>query len=360
MAIQLRRSSTKILILFTILTVCLQANFLKEAYDRVTGKTKSALNVDRKNDLNFVFIDPKCCCNNKILSLFRKETKKFENRVNPATDTLITSLSKEIENSFLLFKELKNEKVANGIYSFKDRNVYVPNTYQLPEIPNKDGCVPLDFNKEEDRKYYLDNIINRFESQGSYSAHNDSGAYGRYQFTRTTGALYCAKVGNNCCAYWHSDTPKGRECQDAMFKKFTIKNANDIVKSGVPINSCTIYIAHQQGVGGLNWLRGGSYPASFSTLKKRIRSNVPKKYYSRVDAATTDDELRQIYREAWSNKFGGDIMANIGSTLPVEDFTYNAYLFNKQIDDIKKLYREGILKEQIHINYEVKDSANAK
>ncbi len=361
MAIQFRCSCTKILILF-LLTVNLQANFLKEAYDRATGKSQTALNADRKNDLNFVFIDPKCCCNDKILSLFKKETKKFENRVNPATDTLITSLSKEIENSFLLLKELKNEKVANGIYSFKDRNVYVPNTYQLPEIPNKDGCVALDFNKEEDRQYYLHNIIDRYENNGRYDGKSDdSSAYGRYQFTKKTGAKYCAKVGNNCCETWHSDTPEGRVCQDEMFKKFTKDNASYLSKHGVPLNSCSIYMAHQQGAGGLVWLRGGKNPyKNFAKLKEAIVKNVSNKYRPRANAATTENELRQVYREFWSERFGGDVLADVGTVLPVEDFTYQAYLFNKQIDDVKKFYREGILKEQMHINYELKDSANAK
>jgi len=361
MVIQLRCSCTKILILlFFLVATSLQADFLGEAYKRATGKSKDALNEDRKEDLNYVYSDPKCCCNNRILNLFKTETRKFENRVNPGVDILINSLSKNIENSKLLYREIKNLKVANGIYSFKDRAVPTPG-YATPEIPNQDGCKALDFNKEEDRQYYINNIINRFENGGSYSGTNAiSGAYGRYQFIPSTGAHYCARVGNGCCDAWHSDTPKGRECQDAMFQEFTKDNANFLAKKGIPINSCTVYIAHQQGAGGLVWLMGGERPYSFKGLKAAIRANVGKSYQSRVDAATTDDELRQIYREFWSQKFGGDIMSSVGNILPVGNFTYNAYLFNNHIEDIRKLYREGIIKEQMKVNYEVEELNNVK
>jgi hypothetical protein len=354
MAIQFRCSCKTILIALASLFVFANANFLEDAYKNSVG-SKSSLEQSRKNDLVYDYIDPKCCCNSKIMNLFKSETKKFHNRVNPAIDTLIKSLSKEIEYSSLLYKELKNYKVANGIYSFKDlMPVAVDTPYQSPEIPNGDGCVPLDFNKEEDRQYYLNNIINRFESGGDYGNINrQSGAYGRYQFIPSTGAHYCQVVGNGCCDVWHSDTQKGRTCQDAMFQAFTKDNANMLANKGIPTNSCTIYLAHQQGVGGLVWLRGGKSPyKSFNGLKQAIRQNVGKSYQASVDSATTEQELRNIYREFWSKKFGGDILANVGSILPVEKFTYSAYLFNKHIDNIKQFYREGILKEQMKVNYE--------
>jgi len=363
-AIQFRCYCKKSIIILLIFTLFAHSDYLSDAYNKGVYQSKSSLEKSRANDLKYNFFDPECCCNNKIMDLFRNETEKFEKRINPAIDIFIESLSKELEQTDLIYKELQNYKVANAIYSFSDlAPAQITPAYVTPQIPPGECLVKaLDFNNETDRDYYMHNIINRFESGGSYSSYNSkSGAYGRYQFIPSTGASYCAKVGGNCCQVWHSDTPEGRECQDKMFIKFTQDNASQLSKYGVPTNSATIYIAHQQGVGGLLWLRGGKNPYnSFARLKQAIVQNTYGQYQNMAKAATTEDELRQAYIGFWNSKFGCDIMGNVGNVLPLKDFTEQAYKFNKYVEDIQKLYREGILKEQMNVNYNVERIKDAE
>jgi len=328
-------------------------NYAEDAIELSTGGSPEELLIDRTKDLVYIFIDPLCCCNLKILELFKDHTKNIAERTNPATDNIMKVLASNLETNDLKVKRLVNLKYANSIYSFYDLNkTQVEQLKKEREKPtmNGEGCVPLDFNKQEDKDYYLA-MLSKFESGGRYDAQSEnSSAYGRYQFITSTGAQYCKRVGNDCCARWHTSSLEGMECQDAMFVEFTKDNSKFIENKGFSINSCSVYLTHQLGMGGYLWLMGGKNPyGSFESLRNTVSNNTYGSYRNRAKVTGSEEELREIYTEFWSNKFGGDIMAETGNKVPLEDFSYATYELSK---NIKKpiWFRRGILLELFRIN----------
>jgi hypothetical protein len=341
-------------------------DFTKMAYQASTGMTYPALVAARTADIAFPFTDPKCCCNKEIMALFTKDTIKIVSKLNPATDLFVGSVRHLMEANYLTKKKIKNLKIIVGLYSYKDLYFWVqPNVRfeaDVKQCKKTHGCEAVDLNTKEGQEKYL-NVIDCFENGGSYTGKAaQSSAWGRYQFTADTGARYCKKAG--CCAGWRSSP----SCQDKMFALFTADNARLLAHKNIPINTCTLYMAHQQGAGGLGWLYGGKNPyRNFSKLKDAIKKNVGPKTWAKAEAAgltNSEEGLRKVFSEFWSKKFGGDIMANVGTaTAPgvegIGGVTGQVYGFYQKIQNWRLYYREGILKEQYEENHHLNNMATA-
>lgn len=334
-----------------------------EAYKEATGQGKDGLEESRKNDLEFSYTSEKCCCNDEILEIYEEYTGSHTQKVNPATDYLIVSLTLMLEKVDLKIKSLKNLKIINGTYSFSDENGAVKSpqiTIEQDTPVDKPECRPLDFSKEEDRDWYLHNFIDKFEAGSSYTADANGdeagGAYGRYQFVPDTGASYCQKVniGIDCCSVWRSGGADGIACQDAMFAEFVSMTASELANHKIPLNSCNIYMAHQQGVGGLMWLRGGNIPTGLSleTIKTHVTGNVGSQYLASAIAGGVDlndeQQLRDLYFGYWGTRMGnGDLVSEmgIGELVSVSDFAEQTENFSSLATNRNQFYREGILLE---------------
>jgi hypothetical protein len=221
-----------------------------------------------------------------------------------------------------------NLKIVNAFYSFSDdeaKNQPPSPITTPPSVPAEGLCRPIDMSKPEDLQWYRDNIINRFESGGSYTARNCSGAYGRYQMMPQYANLpnpnaWCKSGGAGCCntTGTATDTCGGKtvtyttyawmsstSCQDNMFDKLTADNASQLSKK-YPLTSCNMYLVHQQGAGGFAFLMGGSNPyGSLAKLQNAVKQNVGASAYAQGDSSTVDG-LREIYKNFWIKKFGAD------------------------------------------------------
>ena len=124
------------------------------------------------------------------------------------------------------------------------------NTISPTPVPQLQGDIAnMDFSNfnaniyEKDGLYYSDNpyvnSIIGIESGHKANAHNASGAAGVFQFMPSTAKQY--KLTN---AYDPNESLRA-------YKQLTKDNIRQMKRMGIPINPTTIYIAHQQGVGGL-------------------------------------------------------------------------------------------------------------
>ena len=346
-------------------------DFTKEAYTESTGMTYPALAAVRAADLVFNYRDPRCCCNNKIMALFARDTAKIMAKLNPATDMFIGSVRHILESNDLTKKKIKNLKIIVGLYSFKDLYIYNPPVQfeaDVKKCKKLNGCEAVDLGTQEGQEKYL-NVINCFENGGNYfgKPNPHSGAYGRYQFIPSTAAQYCAKAGGGCCATWKQSPA----CQDKMFLLFTQDNAASLANNHVPINTCTLYIAHQQGVAGLTWLMGGKYPKSFGVLKNRIHQNVGTKTWQQAEVAgltNSEDGLRKVFASYWSKKFGGDIMAGLSGpggpgsgfgSQGLANLTGELNDFYQRLENGRLFLREGILLDQYEENHHLENMDRA-
>jgi len=370
------RNLVSILSLLFLLVGSLSAkDFEKEAIQDGTGYSKTGLTLDRLSDLLFIFPDPFCCCNPRILKLFYTDTKDQTDRANRGENIYLKSLTLLKERVDMKTKELKNWKIANGIYSFSDRTqIYKKYTKPTPTVgtpSSGNGCKKLDYNKQEDRDWYQQNIIDKYEAKGNYTQKGyKSNAYGRYQFMPTTGADYCKKAskqlsGVDCCGgsyVMHHGSKKGQTttgaewrtgenkevCQDTMNKLLTTDNFNQLGRKNIPQNSCTMYLSHQLGGGGLAWLMGGKNP--YKNVSKVVKDNVGDKHWNDAVAngLDTNDEnqLRQMYKKFWDKKFGGDIFEGKNSTpISVGDFVDNSLKFENLRIERDRFWRKGIIQE---------------
>lgn len=96
---------------------------------------------------------------------------------------------------------------------------------------------------QKNGRWYSDNAavnaIMNIESSGNARAHNASGASGLFQFIPSTWK-----------AYGQGDV-YDPQANLAAFKRYTADNIRQMQKAGIPINPTNIYLAHQQGIGGL-------------------------------------------------------------------------------------------------------------
>jgi len=369
-------------------------DYATDASKKTTGKDPISLIADRATDPASVYeYTPELCalCALNVANTFATDVVNQTNDINPAVDNLIGSLMLLDEILDMEIKDVMNLKLVNALYSFPyqtDRPTPVISTDTgIATCDDENGgCKPLDFSNPEDQAWYRENVIDRFEtSTGGYDTSSSvSSAYGRYQFMADTGASYCqrAPASLNCCAgtwtytfkredgTYGEGTTTGAEwrtganaqaCQDAMFAEFTKDNVNSFTKNGIPQNSCTIYLAHQQGVGGLTWIMGGNMPSgtSYGTMKNRVKLNVGGKFWDDAIARglnpDNEDDLRKIYQEYWSMKFCGDITENVGSTVPLGDLTHQAEQFSQLKTYRDTFFRRGILFELQRQKEEIKN-----
>ena len=312
-------------------------DYLDEAYHLVTGMSKEELEKDRENDYKYIFVDSLCECNDDIMTLFAMDTKEMlEKHLNPAIDRIIWSVRFLLEMVDIEKKKIEEGKIINALYSYSDKG-----EMRIPKPPGTkgkcgDGCNPIDLNSKEGMEEFL-KVIDCMEnsSTGSYDAHNDgSGAHGRYQFIPSTAAEYCKKVGNGCCANWKNSPA----CQDAMFAEFTKDNAKGLTAHGVGINTCSLYIAHQQGVAGYLWITGRS-----TNPPAGVESNM------RGNGATGGslEDVRKNYINFWNNKFNGDITSGAGGGFNGGGNGFKDFVnkFLNLISSKRKFNREGVLLE---------------
>lgn len=334
--------------------------YTERACDRVFHVNTSTLTNNRNIDNNFAYFDPMCCCNDEILDIFKERTEQENQRVNPATDTMLISLGEYEKTIRYTIKQVKNLKQINAMYSFPEpKTIRESNASTSVSSGSSGGCEPLDFANEADREKYLE-VIDRMENggagDGAYSIGNEnSSAFGRYQIINSTANSYCGRtnLGVDCCAEWKSSP----ECQDAMFELITQDNIRGLEGKEIPLNTCTLYLAHQQGLGGLYWLFGGSNPyGNISALQEAVKQNVGSSWDGLVSSGADindPDVLRQAYLEHWNAKLGGDILNSDGEKYSPEDFEGETLPFIEYADKRRSLWREGILKEMQNIKFEM-------
>ncbi|CAA6806849.1 MAG: Unknown protein [uncultured Sulfurovum sp.] len=345
----------------------LNAEYLEKAYQSVTGMSKEANDISRLDDSNYTFNGPLCCCDAPINALFSQSSLTIGQKIYPAIDDLIASVSYQTEINDHTKARVKNIKLMNGMYSFTEDKEYIylggnGNNGNLLGFTGS-GCTPLDFSKDEDREQYLD-IIDELEGGGDYHVVNpQSGAYGRYQFMPATANQYCSRVTSlDCCGDLWKTGPNAEACQDEMFKEFTADNADTLSDKNIPSNSCTIYIAHQQGVGGLMWLMTGNLPSvyqnddgspKFGKITAIVQQNVGASHWaSMVNSGQTNtvEGLREGYLSYWNERLGGDILNSDGDATSAADIAAQADDIQEDVEERremrKKLIREGILLEQ--------------
>jgi hypothetical protein len=350
-------------------------DYLDDAYHEALGQSRSSISTERITDL--ILPTAGLCALAPVNTTVTQHSIAIGRRLNPATDNIIKALSYNLETSDLKVRKIINLKYANSIYSFYDDTYTSYSNGSSGGGPSgagpsqqNGGCVPLDFSQQADRNTYMA-LVTRFESSGNYGAYNrTSRAYGRYQFIPSTGAQYCAEVGNNCCAHWHSTTQQGKDCQDAMYLRFTQANVVSLNRRNFSINTCSVYLSHQLGVGGYNWLRGGRRPSrwTFEILRDDvIAPNLHGSYRTRALTATTEQQLRDLFRAYWSSpvKFNGDIFTEVGQSASLSGLTSASNSFNSLVTS-KVWHREGILLElkkiirELELIYEESSLKNQK
>lgn len=140
----------------------------------------------------------------------------------------------------------------------------------------KSGNIPLQQETEPNLTggVDLDKIV-AIESGGSYTAENPtSGAFGKYQFIPSTMNFYADKLG---MTDEEARTPQG---QERMFEAFTMDNVRGLEQSGIPVNTVTTYLAHQQGLGGARQIVAGDISPG---VRRNILSNIPADYADKPD-----------------------------------------------------------------------------
>ena len=352
-----------IVVFFALSSIVAMADeYTERACNRVFSVNLNTLQQKRGTDTHFVHIDETCCCKDKILKLFRNRTEDENDRVNPATDMMLNALAEYEKTIRYTIKEVENLKQINAMYSMPEQVLMSP-------VPPDDednstatkGCRPLDFSKEEDREAYLatvDQMENSGGGAGAYELHGErSSAFGRYQIMPATASDYCGKTPAEwgCCSNWQNSP----QCQDEMFRLLTIANTQGLLSRGIPLNTCTVYLAHQQGLGGVYWLFGGNSPyANTEKLKEVVRANIGANEWNAAIASGKDldspDILREIYKDYWNERFGADILSSEGTEMPPDDFQIASGEFIEYANRQKALWREGILLELQQIRHNLK------
>lgn len=333
--------------------------YVERACDRVFHVDTATLSDNRDADVKYEHEDETCCCKDKILELFKDRTEAENKRVNPATDTMLKVLAEYEKTIRYAIKEVEDLKQMNAIYSMPE--IKIMSSVSPDNNYSTDGCQPLDFSNEADRELYLatvDRMENGGSGAGSYSLHGArSNAFGRYQLMPATASDLCGATPPewDCCNVWQTSP----QCQDEIFRLLTIRNTQGLLDRGIPLNTCTVYLAHQQGLGGVYWIFGGASPYSnIDTLQQVVRNNVGADAWSNAIASGMNiddpDVLREIYKNYWNQKFGADIASSEGTEMTPEDFQTASDAFIEYANSQQSLWREGILLELKKIEYNLK------
>jgi TP901 family phage tail tape measure protein len=94
-----------------------------------------------------------------------------------------------------------------------------------------------------------------------------------------------------------------------------INNAKQMKKKGIETSAANMYLAHQQGVGGLNQIvRASRGQAGLkASIKRNIMWNVPGAVKKRM-AGKSDQEIAKIFLQHWHNKFAAIDVSKITKT----------------------------------------------
>lgn len=131
----------------------------------------------------------------------------------------------------------------------------------------------VDLSKYKD--FNIDRYTNKaigVESSGNSKAQSPGGGsyYGLGQLNKES----VEAMGIN----WN-DYKNNPDTQVTAFKNFTAKNVKDLEANGIPINDFTVYIAHNQGVGGAKQILSGETPSKqviLNMLNQGIDNSLPK------------------------------------------------------------------------------------
>lgn len=129
------------------------------------------------------------------------------------------------------------------------------------------------------------NKLKNIESKGNYNVVNKYGYTGAYQFGKKTARPYLKKLGKS----W-TDFKNSPELQDQIFQLSVAHNMKQMEKKNIEPTELNLWIAHNQGLGGLSQILSGKIS---SKVKKNISTNLPD-----GGEATADNYIKQ-----WSKRF---------------------------------------------------------
>ena len=139
---------------------------------------------------------------------------------------------------------------------------------------------------EKNGKWYSDNsfvdAVIGIESAHNSMAYNKSGAKGLFQFVPSVAREY------------RLIDPFDAQSSLSAFKRLTFNNIRNMLRRGIKITPTNIYLAHQQGVGGLNQILNSIENETRllpATLLRNVRNNNLGKFVSVKD-----------YYEKWNRK----------------------------------------------------------
>ena len=143
----------------------------------------------------------------------------------------------------------------------------------LGKSSEPEGITSVDLSKYKD--FNIDRYANKaigIESSGNSKAQSPGGGsyYGLGQLNKES----VEAMGIN----WN-DYKNNPDTQVTAFKNFTAKNVKDLEANGIPVNDFTVYVAHNQGVGGAKQILSGETPSKqvmLNMLNQGIDNNLPK------------------------------------------------------------------------------------
>lgn len=224
--------------------------------------------------------------------VFGKEKQKKQATANEKANIIYNDRKKkEIEAQIISAEE-------NRARYDKDSKVYEAFTKQIEGY--KKQIEDLDI-KSEQSKVNIKNInssgvsndsyykkLGKVESNNNYGASNKYGYAGKYQFGKSTAQPYLDKMG----VTW-DDYKKSPEIQEKIIRMFTEDNKKAMIEAGIEPTELNMWIAHNQGMGGLKQILSGDVS---SKVARNISTNLPE-----GGPATAENYLAQ-----WSKKFSNN------------------------------------------------------
>lgn len=203
--------------------------------------------------------------------------KAYNKATLAANKKNITNLSEQNTAIRTRMKKTDNKDEIARLKGQLDRNTAAMGVMEQSDISIAGGVA----------KGFVDKLVKFETTDGSYTAENDSGAYGRYQIMPDTAKEYAGKLG---IKYSEWKIPAN---QDKIFAKFTEENATALSRAGMETTEFNLWGAHNQGVKGFKEILSDK-PLSV-IRKKKIAANLPD------DMEAT----KENYIKYWSEKWGG-------------------------------------------------------
>ena len=182
------------------------------------------------------------------------------------------------ENSKLELAKINADRAKLLLTPEERRNAKANQWLEREGILGKQSSEPgvatsVDLSKYKD--FNMDRYTNKtigVESSGNSKAQSPGGGsyYGLGQLNKES----VEAMGIN----WN-DYKNNPDTQVTAFKNFTAKNIKDLEANGVPVNDFTVYIAHNQGVGGAKQILSGQTPSKevmLNMLNQGIENTLPK------------------------------------------------------------------------------------